>query len=243
MNTAPRVLGPASRRPWLVATFIAFSVGGAIAGGLLRFLEQPYYETAVSAAEAAFVQAISLGASEATFGAVLGTAQWLVLRRAVRASWWVPATCLGWAIAGSVGGFLAGGSVSTIGPDEGPVPPVVATLVGYPVVAASLVGPQWLILRGQVDGARAWPIRSLFGLLLGLAIGFAIVTTILVNVIHWLEPTDFPSAKVFVLIGSIAGVVYGAVTWSALVELRQRLAPVTVPASGPQQRMERVERR
>jgi hypothetical protein len=229
MSPAPRLLQSDSRRPWLVANVLAFSVGGAIAGGLLRFLEQPYYETAVSATDAAFVQAISLGASEATFGAVLGTAQWLVLRRAFRATWWMPATCLGWAIAGATGGFLAGGSVSTIGPDEGPVPPIVAALVGVPLIAASLGGLQWLILRREVDGAGSWPVASLFGLILGLAIGFAAVTTMMVTVLHWLEPTDFPSAKVFLLVGTVAGVVYGAATWSALVEFHHRVAPHPQP--------------
>ena len=220
MIAEQRVVGSDLLRRWMVANFLAFTVGGAIAGGLLRLLEQPYYETEVSAAEAAYVQAISLGVSEAIFGAVLGTAQWLVLRRAFRASWWMPATCLGWAVAGTIGGFLAGGSVSTIGPDEGPVPPVVATLVGIPLIAAVLGGFQWLVLRREVEGTGWWPVGNLGGLFAGFAIGFAVVTSIVVNVIHLLEPTDFPSAKVFLLIGAVAGVVNGAVTWSAMTQLR-----------------------
>jgi len=93
MNAEHRIVGSDLRRPWLVANFLAFTVGGALAGGLLRFLEQPYYEKNVSAIEAAYVQASSLGLSETIFGAMLGTAQWLVLRRAFRAGWWMPATC------------------------------------------------------------------------------------------------------------------------------------------------------
>jgi hypothetical protein len=207
-----------------LANVFAFTIGGAIAGGLLRFLEQPYYETDVSAIVAASVQAISLGLSEGIFGAVLGTAQWLVLRRALRAGWWIPATCLGWALAGTIGGFLAGGSVSTIGPDEGPVPPVLAALVGYPLIALVLGGFQWLVLRGEVAGAGWWPVGNLGGLFVGLAIGIAVVTSTLVNIVHWLEPTDFPSAQVFALVGAIAGVAYGGFTWSALTRLNRRLS-------------------
>jgi hypothetical protein len=42
--------------------------------------------------------------SLATYGAVVGLAQWFVLRRRVRMSgWWIPATVIGWLIAMAVG--------------------------------------------------------------------------------------------------------------------------------------------
>ena len=98
MKAGHRVLGSDLQRPWLVANFLAFGVGGALAGWALRFLEQPYYESGVSAIEAAYIQASSLGVSAAIFGALVGTAQWLVLRRTLPAGWWAPATCLGWGL-------------------------------------------------------------------------------------------------------------------------------------------------
>ena len=107
------------------------------------------------------------------------------------------------------------------------MPPVVAVLVGYPPNAVVLGGFQWLVLRGEVDGAGWWPVGNLGGLFVGFAIGFAVVTSIMVNVVHWLEPTDFPSANVFLLIGAVAGVVYGAVTWSTMTQLRRRAVQAT----------------
>ena len=41
----------------------------------------------------------------------------------------MPATCLGWVLAAALGGFNSGGSTSTIGPDAGPLPPLLAILV------------------------------------------------------------------------------------------------------------------
>ena len=230
MNAERRIVGPDSQRAWVVANVFAFVVGGGLAGGVLRSLGQPYYGTAVSAIEAAYIQASSAGLSGAIFGAVLGAAQWLVLRRTFRADWWMPATCLGFALAGAISGFLSGGSISTIGPDEGPVPPVVGTLVGLPLSVAVLSGFQWLGLRGDVDAAVSWPIGNLGGLIAGFGVGFVVVMP-LGKVVHLLEPTDYPSAKAFVLIGAVAGVVYGAVTWSALAQLRRRGDQPTEPVA------------
>jgi hypothetical protein len=232
MNAEHRLVGSVLLRPWLTVNFLAFIVGGGLAGGLVRFVEQPYYETAVSAINAAYIQASSLGVSAAIFGAVLGTMQWLVLRRAFGVGWWMPATCLGYALAGIIAGFLAGGDVSTIGPDEGPVPPVVAALVGYPVTICVLGAFQWLVLRRDVDGAAWWPLGNLVGLFAGFGVSSALVMP-LANVMHLLEPTDYPSAKAFILIGVLAAVVYGAVTWTALGQLRRRAVPDTSATRDP----------
>ena len=224
MNGEKRLVPSDLLRPWLVANFLAFTVGGGLAGGVLRFLSEPYYGSGVSAMEAAYIQASSSGASLAIFGAALGTMQWLVLRRAFRAGLWMPATCLGFALAGTISGFLSGGSVSTIGPDEGPLPPVVALLVGFPLVAAVLSGFQWLVLRREGVAASSWPVIHLSGVFVGFSVAFVAAMS-LGKVLHLLEPTDYPSAKAFVLIGAVAGVVYGAMTWSALAEMRRRAAP------------------
>jgi hypothetical protein len=207
-------------RPWLVANFLAFGIGGGLAGWALRFLEQPYYESGVSAIEAAYIQASSLGVSAAIFGAIVGTTQWLVLRRTLPAGWWAPATCLGWGLGGVVMGFNAGGSVSTIGPDAGPVPPFFALVVIPPLVVLLLGSFQWLLLRRECDGTGWWPLVNVGGLIAGFFAGFAVA-----KIVPWLASTDFPSAQALLLVGAVAGPVYGAATWPFLAQLRRRGTP------------------
>ena len=223
MSPEERVFGSELRRPWLLANFVAFTVGGALAGGVLRSIGEPYYGSSISAIDAGLVQASSLGAAEAIFGLVLGTAQWLVLRRVLRSAWWIPATCVGFGVAGAMGGFMSGGSVSTIGPAQGPVPPILALLVGHPISFFVLLGPQWLILRRKVEYAVLWPIVHLFGFLAAFGLGLAVVRSVVVSV-GWLAPTDFPSGKSWVLIGAAGALVYGVFTWSVLGDFRPRVA-------------------
>jgi hypothetical protein len=154
MNAERGFVGSDLLRPWLIANFLAFAVGGALAGGILRFLEQPYYGVMTSAIEAGYIQAGSLGLSNAVFGAIVGTAQWLVLRRTLHAGWWISATCIGWGLGGVVMGFNAGGSVSTIGPDAGPVPPLLAVVLFPPLVVLLLGVGQYLILHREFAGGR-----------------------------------------------------------------------------------------
>jgi hypothetical protein len=217
MNAGHRIDWSDLLRPWLVANFLAFGLGGGLAGGALRFLEQPYYESRVSAIEAAYIQASSLGVSAAIFGALVGTAQWLVLRRTLKAGWWAPATCLGWSLGGVVMGSNAGGSVSTIGPDAGPVPRLLSVLVIPPLVVLLLGAGQWLVLRREFAGAGWWLPVNVAGLIAGFFVGFAVA-----KIVPWLAPTDFPSAPALWLVGSAAGPVYGAVTWLFLAHLRRR---------------------
>jgi hypothetical protein len=220
MSAGHGVVGLNLRRPWLVANFAAFTIGAAAWGGTLRALEQPYYGAEVSTMEAARIQAISSGASTFLFGAAVGVAQWLVLRHVIRAGWWGPATCLGWGLGGVVMGFNAGGSLSTIGPDAGPVPPAVAFVVGLPLLVLLLGSVQWWLLRREFDGAGWWPLVNMGGLLGGFLVGFAVAM-----IVPWLASTDFPSAQALWIVGAAAGPVYGAVTWPFLAQLRRRSAP------------------
>jgi hypothetical protein len=230
MSAGHHVVWSDLRRPWLVANFLAFGLGGGLAGGMLRFLQQPYYESGVSAIEAGYIQASSLGVSAAIFGALVGTAQWLVLRRTLRAGWWAPATCLGWGLSGVVMGFNAGGSVSSIGPDAGPVPPLLALVVIPPLLVVLLGSVQWLLLRREFDGARWWPLINVAGLIAGLFMGFVAAKSV-----PWLAPTDFPSAQALGLVGAVAGPLYGAVTWPLLTQLRRRepLSPARAEPARP----------
>lgn len=211
---------PSLSRPWLVANFVGFAVGGALFGAVVRLLGQPYFGVTMSAIEAAYVQARSTGVSGLIFGAVVGTAQWLVLRRTLRAGWWMPATCVGLGLAGVVSGFNAGGSMSTIGPDAGPVPPLLAVVVIPPLLVLLLGFVQWLLLRREFDRAVWWLLINVGGLIAGFSVGLVVA-----KMVPWLKPTDFPSAQAVGLVGAVAGLVYGGVTWPFLAQLHRRPAP------------------
>jgi len=225
MNDTDRGVGSNLFRPWLLAHVVAFTIGGVLGGAVLRALEQPYYDRLSSALEAGLIQAGSLAASMAIFGSIVGTAQWLVLRRTLAAAWWAPATCLGWGMGGILMGFTAGGSVSSIGPDEGPIPPLLTTLVVPPLVVLLLGVVQWLILRREFEGAGWWPIVNVTGLFLGLSAGFVVA-----KVVPWLTPTQFPSAQALGLVSAVGGPIYAVITWQFLTELRHHRARSARPA-------------
>jgi len=78
---------------WIVLTIVSFGVGKALAVALLP--------------DAATLPADVL--TGAIIGAVVGIAQWLVLRRSVSsAAWWVPATAAAWAVGWSAIGAAEG---------------------------------------------------------------------------------------------------------------------------------------
>jgi hypothetical protein len=203
--------------PWLVANVVAFTIGAAAWGGMLRALEQPYYGADVSTMEAARIQAISSGASAILFGAAVGISQAVVLRHVIRAGWWIVATCVGWALSGVVSGFNSGGSVSTIGPDAGPVPPPLSFLLIAPLGVLLLTGGQWLILRHRFDGTGWWPLVNYGALLAAIGTGLVVAKTL-----PWFAPTDYPSAPALAVVGAVAGPVYGYLTWLFLAQLRRR---------------------
>jgi hypothetical protein len=222
MNGTVGALKPNLFRPWLLAHFVAFLIGGALAGGVLRALGEPYYGRMVSALDAGFIQAGSAAAAWGVLGAIVGTAQWLVLRRSLRARWWAPATAIGWGVATSLSGFAAGGSVSTIGPAQGPIPPLLTILIVHPLnVGLVGLGP-WLILRREFAGTGWWPVVNFAGILLGFAVGLVVA-----KMVPWLTPTQFPSAQAVGLIGAVAGPIYGVVIWPFLTGLRPIGGPST----------------
>lgn len=223
---------------WVLANVIAFTLGGAVCGTLLRWMQQPYYTVVSSAGEAAGIVARTVGVSAAIFGAILGAAQWWAIRRHPAASWWLPATCLGWALSGVAGGALsgmAGGSVSTIGPASVPAGVLVAAAAASVLVGLLPGTPQWLVLRRHVDPAAWWPGLTLLGLAVGFGAGFLVVRLGLVDLVPVFRPEDFPSGKVLTLVGAVAGGGYAAVTGRALVRSLTRPRPsgnAAVPASG-----------
>jgi hypothetical protein len=218
-DTDQLVFGARLLRPWLVANFLAFTIGFAVSGGVLRAMTEPYYGSDMSAIEAARIQAVASGTAGLIIGAVLGFGQWLVLRRSIRAAFWMPATCLGWVLAGALAAFNAGGRTSTIGPDAGPVPALLAIIVIPPLAVLLLSAGQWLVLRRDCANVGWWPIVNVGAFLVASVTGVTIA-----KLDPWLAGTHYPSAQALAVVGAVAGPIYGYLTWLFLAQLRRRAA-------------------
>jgi hypothetical protein len=85
-------------------------------------------------------------------------------------------------------------------------------IVNTLLVAFLPSGAQWLALRRHTANASRWPLINLAGLVSGLIVAGLVVRWVLVDLVPWLTPYDFPSAKALVCVGAVTGLVYGAVT-------------------------------
>ena len=209
------VFGLELMRPWIVANTGAFAIGGLVGGGVLRAIIGPWFGSDVSAIEAARIQATGTALSAAVFWTIAGTAQWLVLRRAIRAGFWMPATVVGWSAAAALGGFSAGGSTSTIGPADGPVPALIGLFVLPPLIVLLIGGGQWFILHREAVDARWWPLVSVGTLFAGGFLGLFVA-----KMLPFI--TQYPSAQALVIVGAVSGPIYGFVSWQFLAGLRRR---------------------
>ena len=205
--------------PWLIANFVAATIGFGVGGGVLRALMQPAIENAPTRMDVAWIAGTSAAAASLVVGTALGVGQWLVLRRAIRAALWAPATCVGWVLAGFLGVYPTGGSSWETLPSAGPITPLIPPIVVLPIVIVLLSAGQWLVLRRDCTGAGWWPLVNVGALFSGLLVGFAAA-----RALPFIAPTDFPSTKALVIVGAVAGPVYGSVTWLFLAQLRRRRA-------------------
>jgi hypothetical protein len=232
MQTERGTVGSDSWPRWVLANLIGFTLGGAIGGAVLRARLQPYFEVGTSGVDVARILAVSTGLT--IWSALIGTAQWVALRRSLRAGWWLPATCLGWALSGVIVGALSGvtrGWEAVAGPDVGLLGVVVAAVAGCIMIGLVPSSLQWLVLRRQVGRAGWWPLASLGGFAVGFGGGFAVVRWGMVDVVHWLRPEDFPSAKALVLVGAVTGTLYALATWPTLARLVRHAAAATDPTA------------
>jgi hypothetical protein len=125
---------------WALA-FLGFPLGGLAAQALAGSI------TAVGDA--------ALGGMAS--GAVIGAAQWLVLRhRLTLPAWWIAATSVGLGLGLALGFALYGGGTGD--PDL-----VLRALVA----GAALGGAQYPLLRARVPGAAIWPAIVALGWALG----------------------------------------------------------------------------
>ena len=155
-------------------------------------------------------------------GAVLGTSQWLVLRRRIASSrWWIPASAAGLGIgltAGvvlveQVGRALTGGQVS-IGSLDSATRALSMAVVGL-VSGICLGAAQRLVLRSRSDIGGHWLGMSTLGLGTALVVG-SLAADFLFGGLA--SPVGFVG---FVL---VAGLVAGAITSRPLVRMTDAMA-------------------
>jgi len=171
---------------WLTATAIGWAVGEAVGS----FVSE---------------DTILLGTiHSAVIGVVLGTTQWLVLRRHIEmAALWVVATVIGSAIGGAIGlgaSFAAGATV---------IQPWALLPFGVALGAC-----QWCVLRTRFAGSGWWtlayalglPVSFVIGLVASFAIGFEWE-----NVDVWFRVVSLA------FFGGVAGAVFGMLSGGVLV--------------------------
>ncbi|MGD9889723.1 MAG: hypothetical protein AB7R89_13340 [Dehalococcoidia bacterium] len=146
-------------------------------------------------------------------GAVLGTAQWVVLHRvlpSLTAHAWVGATAI------AAGGAWALGLLPSSVDAAVTLPPEAqagAWVVIAPVLLCSIGVAQWIVLPHHLDGAGRWIPANVIAWLLGLPVTF---------IVPALVPDDSPPTvwiAAFVGAGLLMGAIVGAVTGRTLVRL------------------------
>ncbi len=105
-------------------------------------------------------------------GAVIGLAQWLVLRqRFSQAWWWVLASLVSWGLMGG-SGF---GAVGWVAPRTLSIPLRVAFGVVNGAIVGGLMGmAQWLVLSKQIPKAWRWILANIVAWAIGLTLGWTI---------------------------------------------------------------------
>ncbi|RKH90975.1 hypothetical protein D7Y21_04420 [Corallococcus sp. AB045] len=155
--------GARQSRTWIVTHWALATLAGYVLGGL--FVEVPYSYLFVTAPE-------PLGSGSALvhgllFGAVLGLAQWLVLRHQVPDTrLWIPVTALGLGI-----GRWAMHQLTAFLPPTHLSGSHTITLVQYVMLTGALMaGFQVCLLGRWFSKAGVWPLAPLLGGTLGLRI-------------------------------------------------------------------------
>ena len=97
----------------------------------------------------AFVTWTEPGYGQFAYGAVIGAAQWVVLRPLIlEAGWWIPASAVGWAGGLALVSFLL---------------PAINPILGHAIVGGGMGLGQWVVLRWQVRQAWWWIVLSALG--------------------------------------------------------------------------------
>jgi hypothetical protein len=151
----------------------------------------------------------------AVMGTLIGVAQAHVLQeRLGQRGWWMLSTAAGFAAALAVGALLL--LPAGIADGARPIPKPFDLPAAF-VLAATLAGVlQWLsVLRSRVHSAGWWLLVSPLALVVGLAVGLAIVFA-LATLVGEDEFSALGATVVPALVGMLAGAVVGALTWAYL---------------------------
>lgn len=210
---------------WVIANSLAETggLGSAFGIGVLLFpyLGAPGLLVALATAAAAIL------AGTLIEGTVVGTAQWLVLRRPLPDMRW-----RSWALATAVGAFVAWtagmlpGALLSAGASPGdPAPaepgaPVVygmAALLG--LVAGAILGtPQWFVLRRHVPRAALWIPANALAWVPGMVMAFVVADFLFAARLG--IATVVLAIATLTAIGAVVGAVHGlALVW--LLRLRR----------------------
>ncbi len=151
---------------WGVAVAVGLAVVGAVGLALAVVLGRAVGVSGFLAAAVGLLVGEVMG--WAVPDAMIGTMQWLVLRRQVpRAGWWVLATAFGWFVGVPVG-------LTGVGAVGQPRAEAIGLLVMWPLggaVAGAVLGVmQWLVLRRRVPRAGWWVLASAVGGAVALAV-------------------------------------------------------------------------
>jgi predicted Ser/Thr protein kinase len=202
---------------WLLATALGWAAGWAVGAPISELVARPIGETGAMLAAETLGGAVAWG----TLGLMTGVAQWLVLRRHMsNAGWWVPASVIGWAVAGSVRwsqGPLTEEILSGYFRmfEEMGLPwliPLSAIVVGlmFDGVMGLVVGvAQRPVLKPHVERAGRWVLISAVALAAG---------AVAMGLLAW--AIDRPGQEVMYRVAPvIGGIVPGALLASGLVRL------------------------
>ncbi len=209
---------------WVLVNSLAETVGLGAAFGigaiLFPYLSAPGILIALATAGVAIL------AGTLIEGTVVGTAQWLVLRRpfpAIRRRAWVLATAAGAFAAWSLGMLPSTlMSAGTRAGDSAPSEPSGAMVYGLAalmgLVAGAILGtPQWLVLRRHVRRAALWVPANALAWVPGMVLAFVAADFIF-------SASSGVSTIVLVIATLVAiGAVVGAIHGLALVWLRRRI--------------------
>jgi hypothetical protein len=202
---------------WLLTSMVGWTLGWVLAGPLSQAVSQPIGDT-IGIAAAEIVGGVT---TWAVVGLLLGTGQWLVLRRRIQgAGWWVLATAVSMAVVGAAKwsqGPIAAAAMSGIMQQVGGLDwSVITPLFGIGIamvfegVTGLVVGlTQWLVLQNQARKAGWWVWISV----LAWAIGGAVMAAL-----GWaLGESEGETLRWLNSIGG--GIIPGAVTATGLVGL------------------------
>ncbi|MEW6637543.1 MAG: hypothetical protein AB1425_12115 [Actinomycetota bacterium] len=213
---------------WVLANSLAETVGlgSAFGVGLVLF---PYLQ-APGALVALATASIAVLAGTLIEGTVVGTAQWLVLRRplpGMRWRAWVVATAAGAFVAWTLGmlpGTLMSANPGTGGTEAAePGEAVVlalAALMG--LVAGAILGtPQWFVLRRYVPRAALWVPANALAWAPGMVLAFVAADFSFSGDVGTV--TVVLAVATLAAIGAVVGAIHGAVLLWLLRNRRSKL--------------------